>query len=143
MRKSTFIKLIFIVAIASSIAIDRATACPAMIHYPRPNEPERYSQIFIGRIKEVEPIDSVLSHSDLTPPYKLTLIEPVTLVGEEFQGEIVNVGAGCGWPFPKVGVMAIFFVEKKGGMILPGYGQDEGDKLTQIIELISKPQGAP
>jgi hypothetical protein len=126
--------IIFICFAANYVA-----ACPYRTHIPTPSEPGRYRQIFWAHVKTVELIPSIFTNSDLTAKYKLTLTDPVTLLGPKFIEETVNVGPGCGWPEPKAGVKAIFFVEKDSWVLVPAYESNE-NKIDWIIDEVERKQ---
>lgn len=121
-------------------AAHQAAACPFRTHIPVPSDPARYSQIYLARVTAAEMTPGIFANSDLTPPYTVTVTEPITLGGQEFSDKTVKVGPGCGWPRPIVGARAMFFVEKESGILVPIYEDPQGGRLDTIIAEIKRSQ---
>jgi hypothetical protein len=115
-----------------------AMACIARTQAPDPDHPERYHQIFWGRVKSFQWTPGLLSDSDLTPPYTLELVAPATLLGPGHEGNLVRISAGCGWPRPEVGAMVILFVTARGHGAVPLYDDMQGSRIQAITAALNK-----
>lgn len=132
MSTNISIRLFLSLAIVVGATVN-ATACPFRTHIPNPDKPEQYRQIFLANIINIERVKDLFEYSDLTPRFRLTVVEPITLRGEPFMEKTIEVGPGCGWPMPQVGMTAIFFVEENSGVILPEYDEKNSYRLKHLI----------
>lgn len=110
-----------------------ADACLARINIPDPNKPELYNSIFIAKVESFKLTLGLSFYLDITPPYEVTLSEPIkTIYGEEQLSNVVHISAGCGIPSPQVGKFGIFFVSSEDPKVIEPLFYDIPDSYNMM-----------
>lgn len=85
-------KILMVIVLIMILQPAYIVACPFRMHVPDTAHPEKYKQIVQGTVVEIETFDFDLTKfTDLTPTFKVKLVDMKTLHGKAYTKETIVV----------------------------------------------------